>query len=112
LKRSPIKKLKVSDPLGRYAGLENGTHSRLVEASKKIDKINKHETLPVVASNKIYKASLQATLETKNKNSKNKENIQTFLNKNKNQIDIINKNYESRAKVAFEPVTLDKSRKE
>ena len=56
--------------------------------------------------------SLQATLEKKNKNSKNKENIQTFLNKNKNQIDIINKNYESRAKVAFEPVTLDKSRKE
>jgi hypothetical protein len=61
LKRSPIKKLKVSDPLGRYAGLENGSHSRLVQASKKIDKINKHETLPVVASNKIYKTSLIST---------------------------------------------------
>ena len=28
--REPLKKIHVSDPLGRYAGLENGHHSRLV----------------------------------------------------------------------------------
>ena len=61
--RSPIKKIQVSDPLGRYAGLENGDHSRLVEASNKLDKMihKNNPTLPVVASNKIYQKSLQHT---------------------------------------------------
>jgi hypothetical protein len=101
--RSPIKKINVSDPLGRYAGIENGTHSRLVEASNKIDKMLPKNTLPFVASNKVYVDSLKGTRELQMKNS-GKENIQEFLNKNRGQINVINKSYEYRAKMPLETV--------
>ena len=59
-------------------------------------------SLPVVASNKIYQTSLKHTQEQNIKN-KNKENLQHFLNKNKNQIDQLNKNYESKSRIVFNP---------
>lgn len=102
--REPLKKIHVSDPLGRYAGLENGQHSRLVQASNKFDKmIHKNQpSLPVVVSNKIYQTSLKHTQEQNTKN-KNKENLQHFLDRNKNQIDKLNKNYESKSRIVFNP---------
>ena len=59
-------------------------------------------SLPIVVSNKIYQTSLKHTQEQNIKN-KNKENLQHFLNKNKNQIDQLNKNYESKSRIVFNP---------
>ena len=59
-------------------------------------------SLPVVVSNKIYQTSLKHTQEQNTKN-KNKENLQHFLDKNKNQIDKLNKNYESKSRIVFNP---------